>query len=46
MTSFSETIKVALYENHDNYIKYSRAYNVNWEVFKLAAHNEGFTLKA
>ena len=46
MTSFSKTINVALYENHDNYIKYSRAYKVNWEVFKLAANNEGLTLKA
>jgi hypothetical protein len=45
-TSFSEPLKVALYENHDNYIKYSRAYRVNWELFKLAANADGFTVKA
>jgi ABC-type amino acid transport substrate-binding protein len=42
---FSETLNVALYENHDNYIKHSRAYKVNWELLKLAANNEGLILR-
>ncbi len=44
--SFAETLSVALYENHDEYINYSNAYKLNWQFFKLAAESEGITLKA
>lgn len=44
--SHAETITVALFEDHESYLKHSRAYKVNWEVFELAAITEGFTLKA
>ncbi|GHE81894.1 transporter substrate-binding domain-containing protein [Thalassotalea profundi] len=43
--SFAESISVALYANHDNHIKYSRSYNLTWQLFQLAAKNEGITLK-
>jgi ABC-type amino acid transport substrate-binding protein len=44
--SFAETLKVALYENHDDYYNYSRSYKLNWDLLKLATENEGITLKA
>lgn len=43
--SYAETITVALFEDHESYLKHSRAYKVNWEVFELAAKSEGFTLE-
>ena len=42
---FAETLNVALYENHDNYIEHSRAYKVNWELLKLLAEDEGLILR-
>jgi ABC-type amino acid transport substrate-binding protein len=45
IVSFAETLSVALYENHNDYYKYSRAYKLNWELFKLAAESERITLK-
>lgn len=44
VVSFAQSLSVGLYENHDDYLKYSRAYQLNWELFKLAAQHENITL--
>ncbi|MBU2972453.1 transporter substrate-binding domain-containing protein [Pseudoalteromonas sp. C2R02] len=44
--SFAETLSVALYENHDDYYKYSRSYKLSWDLLKLATEQKGITLKA
>ncbi|WP_159821848.1 substrate-binding periplasmic protein [Colwellia sp. 20A7] len=44
--SFAETLSVALYVNHDDHLKLSRSYKLNWQLLKLAAESEGITLDA
>jgi len=46
ITAFAESITVALYEDHEQYSKHSRAYQANWVLLQEAAAIEGITLKA
>lgn len=46
LLSFAETLSVALYVNHDDHLKLSRSYKLNWQLLKLAADSEGITLNA
>jgi len=46
LLSFAETLSVALYVNHDDHLKLSRSYKLNWQLLKLSAESEGITLNA
>lgn len=44
--AWSTTLKVALYDNHEEYLKYSKAYKLNWMIFKQATEKLDITIQA
>lgn len=46
MVSWSTTLNVALYDNHDEYLKYSKAYKLNWMIFKRATEELNINIQA
>ena len=44
--SFAETLTLALYENHEDYLRHSRTYRLNWHILKKAVEIEDIKLNA
>lgn len=46
LLALSTTLKVGLYDNHDEYLQYSKAYKLNWLIFIEAADELELNLQA